>query len=139
MGGAGRTIEADETYIGRKAESSAFEAPAPKEAVFALVEREGRVRSFHVPNATAQMLRPLIGRHRDLLMEGLVSPGDMTSPCASSSRAKFSAVRRSISKEIRSHPAIHGQGHTLAFRMCSRPVAMTFDIRFSRGPTWRKM
>jgi len=63
MGGAGRTIEADETYIGRKAESSAFEAPAPKEAVFALVEREGRVRSFHVPNATAQMLRPLIGRH----------------------------------------------------------------------------
>jgi transposase-like protein len=42
MGGAGHTIEADETYIGRKAESSAYEAPAPKEAVFALVERGPR-------------------------------------------------------------------------------------------------
>ncbi len=63
MGGAGRTIEADETYIGRKAESRAYEMPAPKQAVFALVERDGRVRSFHVPNVTAQNLRPLIGRH----------------------------------------------------------------------------
>ncbi len=63
MGGAGHTIEADETYVGRKAESRAFEAPAPKQAVMALVERGGRVRSFHVPNVTAQNLRPLIGRH----------------------------------------------------------------------------
>jgi transposase-like protein len=63
MGGAGRTIEADETYVGRKAESRAYEAPAPKQAVFALVERQGRVRSFHVPTVTARMLHPLIGRH----------------------------------------------------------------------------
>jgi transposase-like protein len=63
LGGAGKTIEADETFIGRKAESRAYEAPAPKQAVMALVERNGRVRSFHVPNVTAKMLRPLIGRH----------------------------------------------------------------------------
>jgi transposase-like protein len=63
LGGAGKTIEADETYIGRKAESRAYEAPAPKQAVMALVERGGNVRSFHVPTVTAQLLRPLIGRH----------------------------------------------------------------------------
>jgi transposase-like protein len=63
LGGAGRTVEADETYIGRKAESRAYEAPAPKQAVMALVERGGKVRSFHVPNVTAQSLRPIIGRH----------------------------------------------------------------------------
>jgi ISXO2-like transposase domain len=63
LGGAGKTIEADETYIGRKAASRAFEEPAPKQAVMALVERGGAVRSFHVPNVTAKMLRPLIGRH----------------------------------------------------------------------------
>jgi transposase-like protein len=63
LGGAGKTIEADETFIGRKAVSRAYEAPAPKQAVMALVERNGRVRSFHVPNVTAKMLRPLIGRH----------------------------------------------------------------------------
>jgi transposase-like protein len=63
LGGAGKTIEADETFIGRKAGSRAYEGPAPKQAVMALVERNGRVRSFHVPNVTAQMLRPLIGQH----------------------------------------------------------------------------
>jgi transposase-like protein len=63
LGGAGKTLEADETYVGRKSTSRAYEAPAPKQAVFSLVEREGRVRSFHVPNVTAQLLRPIIGRH----------------------------------------------------------------------------
>jgi transposase-like protein len=63
IGGKGKIIEADETYIGRKAESRAFEAPAPKQSVMALVERGGAVRSFHVPNVTAQMLRPIIGKH----------------------------------------------------------------------------
>jgi transposase-like protein len=63
LGGASKTVEADETFIGRKAESRAYEAPAPKHAVMALVERGGKVRSFHVPNVTAQMLHPLIGRH----------------------------------------------------------------------------
>jgi transposase-like protein len=29
----------------------------------ALVERNGMVRSFHVPNVTAQVLRPIIARH----------------------------------------------------------------------------
>jgi hypothetical protein len=63
LGGAGRTVEADETYIGRKATSRAFEAPAKKQAVMSLVERDGRVRSFHVPNVDANNLRPIIGRH----------------------------------------------------------------------------
>ena len=64
LGGAGKTVEADETYVGRKAESRAYEAPAPtKQSVMAPVERGGKVRSFHVPNVTANMLRPIIGRH----------------------------------------------------------------------------
>lgn len=63
LGGAGKTVEGDETYVGRKASSRAYEAPAPKQAVMALVERGGVVRSFHVPNVTAQFLRPIIGRH----------------------------------------------------------------------------
>jgi transposase-like protein len=63
LGGAGSTIEADETYVGRKASSRAYEAPAPKQAVMALVERDGRVRSFHVPNVTARLLHPILARH----------------------------------------------------------------------------
>lgn len=63
LGGEGQTVEADETYIGGKAENRAFGPIPPKVAVMSLVERNGRVRSFAVPNVTAQNLRPIIGRH----------------------------------------------------------------------------
>jgi len=63
MGGAGKTVEADETYIGGKAHNRAY-APVPEKAsVMALVERDGRVRSFHVPNVTASTLGPILARH----------------------------------------------------------------------------
>jgi transposase-like protein len=60
LGGPDAVVEADETYVGGKAKNRAFRAPAPKKAVVALVERDGRVRSFHVANVTAKQLRPLI-------------------------------------------------------------------------------
>lgn len=63
MGGAGRTVEADETFIGRKPGRKIKPGTTHLNAVMSLVERGGRVRSFHVPNVTAQNLRPIIGRH----------------------------------------------------------------------------
>jgi transposase-like protein len=63
IGGEGRTVEADETYIGPNAKNRAFEAPKPKQSVMALVERDGAVRSFHVPNVTAKLLHPIIAKH----------------------------------------------------------------------------
>jgi hypothetical protein len=53
MGGSGATIEADETYIGRKSTGRAFEPPGVKQAASAVVQRDGGVRSFHVPNVTS--------------------------------------------------------------------------------------
>jgi transposase-like protein len=63
LGGDGVTLEGDETYIGPAAKNRAFLEPKPKQAVFSLVERGGAVRSFHVPNVTAQVLRTIIGKH----------------------------------------------------------------------------
>ncbi len=63
LGGVGRTLEADETYIGGKAENRAYGPVPPKQSVMALVERNGRIRSFHVPNVTAANLYPILGRH----------------------------------------------------------------------------
>ena len=60
LGGAGKAVEADETFVGGKAKNRAFRAPAKKEAVVSLVEREGRVRSFHVANVTAKTLKPIL-------------------------------------------------------------------------------
>jgi transposase-like protein len=63
LGGKGATIEADETWIGGKAANRAYDPIPPKQAVLSLVERDGRVRSFHVPNVTANNLAPIIARH----------------------------------------------------------------------------
>ncbi|MBV9199969.1 MAG: IS1595 family transposase [Alphaproteobacteria bacterium] len=60
MGGEGKTVEADETYIGGKARNRAYREPPPKEAVMSLVERGGKVRSYHVPEVSATTLRPII-------------------------------------------------------------------------------
>jgi transposase-like protein len=52
LGGAGDVVEADETYIGRKAGSVPKRGGAAhKMAVVSLVQRGGRVRSFHVDRA----------------------------------------------------------------------------------------
>lgn len=63
LGGAAMSVEADETFIGRKSTSRAYEPPGVKQSVFALVQRDGGVRSFHVPNVTAANLRPIIAKH----------------------------------------------------------------------------
>jgi transposase-like protein len=63
LGGEGMTVEADETYMGGKAANRAYGPIPPKHAVASLVERNGRVRSFHVPNVTANNLYPIVARH----------------------------------------------------------------------------
>ena len=59
LGGANEVVEADETYVGGKAANQKNVIP-PKAPVLSLVERDGRVRSFHVPEVTARNLKPII-------------------------------------------------------------------------------
>lgn len=61
IGGDGKFVEADETFVGGRARNRASREPPPKEAVMALVERGGRVASYQVPNVTASTLKPIIG------------------------------------------------------------------------------
>jgi transposase-like protein len=64
LGGANRVVEADETYVGGKAANRKNHIPS-KEIVLSLVERDGKVRSFHVPNVTAATLGPVIHANID--------------------------------------------------------------------------
>ena len=73
LGGADKVVEADETYIGGKAKNRAYREPTKKKAVLSLIERDGRVRSFHVPNVTAENVKPIIAKNADkasMLMTG---------------------------------------------------------------------
>ena len=70
LGGQGKVVEADETFIGGKASNRAFKPPRKKEAVFALVERDGESHSFHVANIKAKTLRETIVKtaHRESIL-----------------------------------------------------------------------
>jgi transposase-like protein len=59
LGGTNKVVEVDETYVGGKARNRKNHVP-PKEAVVALVERDGRVRSHHVANVDGANLRPIL-------------------------------------------------------------------------------
>ena len=72
LGGEGKTVEADETYFGktnvqptkttkgRPFTKGGRNGPSGKRAVVSLVERAGRVRSFHVDRATVEDVRHLV-------------------------------------------------------------------------------
>lgn len=60
MGGEGQIVEADETFIGRKAGTEKHQGFSHKRAVLSLVERGGSVRSFHVDGTSAKHLMPIL-------------------------------------------------------------------------------
>lgn len=66
MGGPGKVVEADETYMGGKEKNrhankrKGDRGGVMKEAVVTLVERDGRARSFHVASVTAKTLRGVV-------------------------------------------------------------------------------
>jgi transposase-like protein len=80
MGGEGKTVEIDETFVGGKERNKHASkrkhlgtGGIGKEAVFSLVERGGRVQSHHVANVTAKTLRPIlfaqVDRKSDLMTD----------------------------------------------------------------------
>ena len=67
IGGGGKVVEADETYVGGKEKNKHRSkrnakniGSVGKEAVFSLVERGGRVRSEHMAHISAKTLRPIL-------------------------------------------------------------------------------
>jgi len=58
-------VEADETFVGTKPGAKKRKGYGHKNAVLSLVERNGEIRSFHVPSISAQTLRPYLKYHID--------------------------------------------------------------------------
>src|SRR5262245_12111183 len=66
LGGGGKVLESDETYIGGRKKNVHKGKPEPrKHAVHALVERGGGVRATHVADVSARTLREVLDKHAD--------------------------------------------------------------------------
>lgn len=68
MGGEGKVVEADETYVGGKEKNKHLNKRTPnshagyqsKEAVLSMVERGGAVRSYHIGKTNAASVKPIV-------------------------------------------------------------------------------
>ncbi len=112
MGGEGKVVEADETYVGGKAKNMhrAKRNALPKggnygkEMVFSLVERGGRVRSVHTPSVSARTLRPI-----------LVAQVDRASLLVTDDAGQYRHMHRDFRHEVVNHSAgeyVRGSAHT---------------------------
>jgi transposase-like protein len=104
LGGQNKVVEADETYVGGKEKNkhkskrtSSGGGTKGKEAVFALVERDGKLRSRHVPDVTAKTLREAIITQVDRKSYLMTDEAGVYTKRARSSQATARSIIRSKS------------------------------------------
>jgi len=126
IGGMGKIIEADETFVGGK-ESNKHASkrnnygrgPTGKQAVVSLVERGGNVRSFHVASVTGPTLRAV-----------LVENADRDSVLITDDFSGYKAV----GQEYRTHASVaHSRGEYARDKIIHSNTAENFFSIFKRG------
>ena len=114
IGGEGKTVEADSTYIGgketnkhRSKRNSKNIGGLGKQTVFALVEREGGVRSYHMQTVNAGTLRPILSAQiKDAQKTALMTDGEGQYRILVDMFGSHEAVNHSIGEYVR------GNAHT---------------------------
>ena len=104
LGGPGKVVEVDETYVGgkeaNKHKNKFTRGQGDKEAVVSLVERGGEVRSFHVANVTSKTLRPIIVKHASRASH-LMTDGARLYPKIGAEFAAHSSVNHDAGEYVR--------------------------------------
>ncbi|MSP98442.1 MAG: IS1595 family transposase [Betaproteobacteria bacterium] len=118
FGFGGGTVEADETYIGRKPGMKIRRGTGHKNAIFSLVERGGRVRSFHVADVTGDTLKARLRQQVAKDAHMMTDEGGMY---------------RNLDAEFASHETVtHSAGEYVRGNVHSNTVEGFFSI-FKRG------
>ncbi len=144
MGGAGKTVEADETYIGRlKGQPVRRGGSTHKNTVLTLVERGGSARSFHIDTATiaevAPIIRANISRETRLVTdEANIYPevgADFASHDAVNHKAKEYVRGAVTTNTVEGYYSIFKRGMKGVYQHCSEKhlhrYLSEFDFRYS--------
>jgi hypothetical protein len=156
LGGEGQVVEADETYFGNRAEKRETKTsgepflkkgrsgPANKRAVLGLVERGGRVRTFHVAQANkinvAKLVTENVHRESRLFTDESRLYGDMKhhfAEHAAVAHARREYVRGEVhSNTIESYFSIFKRGMRGTYQHCAEKhlhrYLAEFDFRHNR-------
>ena len=125
MGGPEGVIEVDETYVGGKAKNRAFKEPPKKHAFLSLVERDGKVRSFHVPNVTAENVRPIIAKNADKA-SALMTDESPIYPKVGKEFGYHGTVNHSANEYVRLGSYIHVNTAESFFSIVKRGITGTY-------------
>jgi transposase-like protein len=101
MGGEGKIVESDETFVGGKKKNVHNGRPEPiKRPVVALVERGGKLRARHIPNVTAKSVREVLKKYVKPETH-LVTDTSLVAEHVGKGFAKHSAVNHSKDEYVR--------------------------------------
>jgi transposase-like protein len=131
LGGVNKVVEADETYVGGKDKNRhaskriGIRGGSAKEAVVSLVERDGRVRSRHVPEVSAKTLRPILEAQIDAATHIMTDEAAVYPP-VTKGFAGHSAINHGIDEYVRGGGFIHTNTVESYFAILKRGIVGTF-------------
>jgi transposase-like protein len=126
VGGSGKTVESDETFVGGKAKNVHRGKPAPKKhVVMALVERGGKMRAKHVPNVTSKTIKKTLAKHAD--KSSILMTDDSTwSRTAGAKFAGHGVVKHSMGEYVSKDGIAHIQTAESFFAILKRGITGSF-------------
>jgi transposase-like protein len=108
LGGEGKVLESDETFVGGKKKNVHRGKPEPKKKpVHALVERGGRISAKHIADVTAATLRDALGKAAD--RKSALHTDDSL---ANMSIGKDFAEHRTVAHTLGEYVSKDGKAHT---------------------------